>query len=65
MVFTVKKDGQATDIVIASTNASARLARTLKQALVDIRFRPRMSEGTAVETPNFKMRQVFDNSEYQ
>lgn len=57
--FTVNDVGRPTQLAIKSTNAPAALGRYVKNMLYRTRYRPKVVEGTTVDTEHVAFRQTF------
>lgn len=57
--FTVNDVGRATQVAIKNTNAPAVLGRYVKYMLYNTRYRPKLVEGTTVNTEHVAFRQTF------
>ena len=57
--FTIAPDGRPSDIDIIGTNLHGQTRSAALQAFRYARFRPRIVDGSAVETPGYKVRRVY------
>lgn len=57
--FTIARNGRPSDIDIIGTNLHGQTRSAALQAFRYARFRPRIVDGAAVETPGYKVRRVY------
>ena len=57
--FEVDNEGRVHDVELLTSDAPAKLARTMREAVRKSRFRPRMEDGILVTTKNYRLTQKF------